>query len=129
MKAAYDLVALCVAVSIAALVAAGERNVPLIIGHRGASGHRPEHTIASYRLAAEMGADFIELTRRDQGRSLSRHENEIGGTTDVAIKFLGAKTTKRIDGADVTGWFTEDFTLSRSRRCAPTSGCRFVRTP
>ena len=62
---------------------------PLIIGHRGASGHRPEHTIESYQLAAEMGADFIEpdLVSTKDGVLIARHENEIGGTTDVADRF------------------------------------------
>ena len=87
---------------------------PLIIGHRGASGHRPEHTFASYRLAAEMGADFIEpdLVATKDGVLIARHENEIGGTTDVAVKFAGRKRTATIDGINVTGWFTEDFTLA-----------------
>jgi glycerophosphoryl diester phosphodiesterase len=87
---------------------------PIIIGHRGASGHRPEHTLASYRLAAMMGADFIEpdLVSTKDGVLIARHENEIGGTTDVAVKFPDRKRTKRIDGVDVTGWFTEDFTLA-----------------
>ena len=87
---------------------------PIIIGHRGASGHRPEHTLASYRLAAEMGADFVEpdLVSTKDGVLLARHENEIGGTTDVATKFPDRKTTKTIDGQALTGWFTEDFTLA-----------------
>jgi glycerophosphoryl diester phosphodiesterase len=92
--------------------AAGSR--PIIIGHRGASGHRPEHTLASYRLAAEMGADFVEpdLVSTKDGVLIARHENEIGGTTDVAAKFPDRKTTKTIDGQAMTGWFTEDFTLA-----------------
>jgi glycerophosphoryl diester phosphodiesterase len=87
---------------------------PLIIGHRGASGYRPEHTLASYRLAAIMGADFIEpdLVSTKDGVLIARHENEIGGTTDVAAKFPDRRRTKRIDDVDVTGWFTEDFTLA-----------------
>ena len=87
---------------------------PLIIGHRGASGHRPEHTLASYRLATMMGADFIEpdLVSTKDGVLIARHENEIGGTTDVAVKFPERKRTKQIDGEMVTGWFTEDFTLA-----------------
>jgi len=87
---------------------------PLIIGHRGASGHRPEHTLASYRLAAEMGADFIEpdLVSTKDGVLIARHENEIGGTTDVADRFPDRKTTKTVDGQAVTGWFSEDFTLA-----------------
>ena len=87
---------------------------PLIIGHRGASGYRPEHTLASYRLAAMMGADFIEpdLVSTKDGVLIARHENEIGGTTDVSAKFPDRKRTKHIDDVDVTGWFTEDFTLA-----------------
>ena len=87
---------------------------PLIIGHRGASGHRPEHTLEGYRLAAEMGADFIEpeLVSTKDGVLIARHENEIGGTTDVAERFADRKRTKTIDGQSITGWFTEDFTLA-----------------
>ena len=87
---------------------------PQIIAHRGASGDRPEHTLASYALAIAQGADFIEpdlvLTR--DGVLIARHENEIGGTTDVAEhpEFAARRTVKRIDGQEVTGWFTEDFT-------------------
>jgi glycerophosphoryl diester phosphodiesterase len=89
---------------------------PLIIGHRGASGYRPEHTLASYELAARMGADFIEpdLVSTKDHVLVARHENEIGGTTDVAERpeFAGRKATKVIDGSTLTGWFTEDFTLA-----------------
>ncbi|MER7275541.1 glycerophosphodiester phosphodiesterase [Dactylosporangium sp. NPDC000244] len=89
---------------------------PLVIGHRGASGHRPEHTLASYRLAIDLGADYIEpdLVPTKDGQLVARHENEIGGTTDVSTKpqFASRKTTKTIDGLTVTGWFTEDFTLA-----------------
>src|SRR5688572_28135084 len=89
----------------------------LIIGHRGASGHRPEHTIESYTLAIAMGADYIEpdLVSTKDGVLVARHENEIGTTTDVADKFPGRKTTKTIDGQSITGWFTEDFTLAEIR--------------
>ncbi len=87
----------------------------LVIGHRGASGYRPEHTLASYRLAIALGADYIEpdLVATKDGVLVARHENEIGGTTDVADhpEFAGRNTTKTIDGRPVTGWFTEDFTL------------------
>jgi glycerophosphoryl diester phosphodiesterase len=88
----------------------------VIVGHRGASGYRPEHTLASYELAARMGADYIEpdlVTTRD-GVLVARHEPEIGGTTDVAAhpEFAGRKKTKLLDGVAVTGWFTEDFTLA-----------------
>ena len=89
---------------------------PLVIGHRGASGYRPEHTLASYRLAIRMGADYIEpdLVSTKDGVLVARHENEIGGTTDVADhpEFADRRTTKTIDGKQVTGWFTEDFTLA-----------------
>jgi len=89
---------------------------PLVIGHRGASGHRPEHTLASYRLAIALGADYIEpdMVPTKDGQIVARHENEIGGTTDVASKpqFASRRTTKTVDGVAVTGWFTEDFTLA-----------------
>ena len=87
---------------------------PLVIGHRGASGYRPEHTIESYRLAIEQGADVIEpdLVATKDGVLVARHENEIGTTTDVADRFPDRKTTHRIDGRDITGWFTEDLTLA-----------------
>lgn len=90
--------------------------VPLVIGHRGASGYRPEHTLASYRLAIGMGADYIEpdLVSTKDGVLVARHENEISGTTDVSAhpEFANRRTTKTIDGRPVTGWFTEDFTLA-----------------
>lgn len=90
---------------------------PLIIGHRGASGHRPEHTIEAYTLALEQGADFIEpdLVATKDGVLIARHENEIGSTTDAATKFPDRKTTKTIDGETITGWFSEDFTLAEIR--------------
>jgi glycerophosphoryl diester phosphodiesterase len=87
---------------------------PIIIAHRGASGHRPEHTLAAYALAIEMGADFIEpdLVATKDGRLVARHEPEISKTTDVADKFPHRKTTRTIDGATVEGWFVCDFTLA-----------------
>ena len=96
----------------AALAAAPER--PLVIAHRGASGHRPEHTLEGYRLAIEMGADFIEpdLVCTRDGVLIARHENEIGGTTDVAERFPTRRRTATVDGRAVTGWFAEDFTLA-----------------
>lgn len=88
----------------------------LIIAHRGASGERPEHTIAAYELAIEQGADFIEpdLVMTKDGVLVARHENEISETTDIAarMEFAARRTTKTIDGATVSGWFTEDFTLA-----------------
>ncbi|QIX25838.1 glycerophosphodiester phosphodiesterase [Nocardioides sp. JQ2195] len=97
--------------------AAGHRTTePLIVGHRGASGYRPEHTLASYRLAIRLGVDYVEpdLVSTKDGVLVARHENEIGGTTDVADhpEFADRKTTKTIDGKPITGWFTEDFTLA-----------------
>jgi glycerophosphoryl diester phosphodiesterase len=90
--------------------------IPLIIAHRGASGYRPEHTLASYELAIRMGADFIEpdLVSTKDGVLLARHENEISETTDVAAhpEFADRKATRTIDGHELTGWFTEDFTLA-----------------
>lgn len=87
---------------------------PLLIGHRGAPGHRPEHTASSYRLAFAMGADAVEpdVVATADGVLVIRHENEISGTTDVAdrAEFADRRTTKRIDGERLTGWFTEDFT-------------------
>ena len=89
---------------------------PLVIAHRGASGYRPEHTLAAYRLAIQMGADYVEpdLVSTKDGVLVARHENEISGTTDVADRpeFADRRTTKTIDGREVTGWFTEDFTLA-----------------
>lgn len=90
-----------------------------VFGHRGAAGHRPEHTLAGYELAIRLGADYIEpdLVSTSDGVLVARHENEIGGTTDVANhpEFAGRKATKTIDGRAVTGWFTEDFTLKELR--------------
>jgi glycerophosphoryl diester phosphodiesterase len=89
-------------------------NVPIVIAHRGASGHRPEHTLEGYTLAVEMGADFIEpdLVSTKDGVLIARHENEMGGTTDVADRFPDRKRTKTVDGESITGWFSEDFTLA-----------------
>ncbi len=88
---------------------------PIVIAHRGASGYAPEHTLASYFIAIGQGADYIEpdLVATRDGVLVARHENEIGGTTDVAARgeFAGRRTTRIIDGASVTGWFTEDFLL------------------
>jgi glycerophosphoryl diester phosphodiesterase len=89
---------------------------PLVIAHRGASGYRPEHTLAAYELAVRQGADVIEpdLVMTRDGVLVDRHEPEIGGTTDVADhpEFADRRTTKSVDGAPVTGWFVEDFTLA-----------------
>ena len=91
-------------------------SAPLVLGHRGAAGYRPEHTLAGYELAARMGADFIEpdLVSTKDHVLVARHENDITGTTDVADhpEFAARKTTKVVDGTSHTGWFTEDFTLA-----------------
>ena len=88
----------------------------IVIAHRGASGERPEHTLASYELAIEQGADYIEpdLVMTRDGVLIARHENEIGETTDVADhpEFAGRRRTQTIDGEAKSGWFTEDFTLA-----------------
>ena len=88
----------------------------IVIAHRGASGERPEHTLESYTLAVEQGADFIEpdLVMTRDGVLVARHENEIGATTDVAQhpEFAARRRTQVIDGETMTGWFTEDFTLA-----------------
>jgi glycerophosphoryl diester phosphodiesterase len=93
----------------------GHRADPLVIAHRGASGYRPEHTLAAYELGARLGADYVEpdLVRTKDGVLVARHENEISGTTDVASRpeFADRRTTKVVDGVELTGWFTEDFTL------------------
>jgi glycerophosphoryl diester phosphodiesterase len=89
---------------------------PIVIGHRGASAYRPEHTLAAYQMAIDMGADYIEpdLVSTRDGVLVARHENEISGTTDVAShpEFADRRATKTIDGRAVTGWWTEDFTLA-----------------
>ena len=103
--------------SVQALAALTPFKVPLILGHRGACGHRPEHTLESYKLAIEMGADYVEpdLVMTKDKVLMARHENEISGTTDVATKFPDRKATKTVDGVSITGWFIEDFTLSEMK--------------
>ncbi|WP_112467774.1 glycerophosphodiester phosphodiesterase [Streptomyces triticisoli] len=95
--------------------------VPTVIGHRGASGYRPEHTFGSYELALDLGAHIVEagdLVPTRDGHLVCRHEPEIGGTTDVADhpEFADRRTTKTLDGVPTTGWFTEDFTLAELKR-------------
>src|SRR5271167_1523957 len=88
----------------------------IVIAHRGASGERPEHTLESYQLAVEQGADFIEpdLVMTRDGVLIARHESEIGATTDVAQhpQFAARRRSQVIDDETMTGWFTEDFTLA-----------------
>jgi len=92
---------------------------PLIIAHRGASGDRPEHTLAAYELAIDQGADFIEpdLVVTKDLALVARHENELSGTTDVASReeFEDRRRTKTVEGQRVAGWFAEDFTLAELR--------------
>ena len=88
----------------------------IVIGHRGAPGYRPEHTLAAYQPAINMGADILEpdLVSTSDGLLVARHENEISTTTDVAAhpEFADRYTTKTIDEKQLTGWFTEDFSLA-----------------
>jgi len=95
---------------------------PAVVAHRGASGLRPEHTIEAYRLGIGQGADDIELdlvSTKDHVL-VARHENEISGTTDVAAhpQFADRRTTKVVDGEELTGWFVEDFTIAELKTLA-----------
>ncbi|MEX0342830.1 MAG: glycerophosphodiester phosphodiesterase family protein [Erythrobacter sp.] len=103
----------------AAPVAASPADAFIVIAHRGASGERPEHTLAAYERAIDQGADYIEpdLVATKDMHLVARHETEIGGTTDVAEReeFADRKRTKKIEGRLVNGWFAEDFTLAELR--------------
>ncbi|MEO0642424.1 MAG: glycerophosphodiester phosphodiesterase family protein, partial [Pseudomonadota bacterium] len=92
---------------------------PLIIAHRGASGERPEHTLAAYERAIDQGADYIEpdLVVTKDLQLVARHENELSGTTDIANReeFEDRRRTKNVEGQRVAGWFSEDFTLAELR--------------
>lgn len=105
----------------AAIPAAGQvaQNTPIIIAHRGASAERPEHTLAAYELAIDQGADYIEpdLVVTKDLQLVARHENELSGTTDVASRpeFEDRRRTKTVEGREVAGWFSEDFTLAELR--------------
>ena len=92
---------------------------PLVIGHRGAAGHRPEHTLASYALAARLGADYLEpdLVATADGVLVARHDPELSGTTDIADRpeFADRRTTRTVDGRSTTGWFVDDLTLAELR--------------
>jgi glycerophosphoryl diester phosphodiesterase len=93
---------------------------PLVIAHRGASGYRPEHTLASYTLAIEQGADFIEpdLVSTKDGQLISRHEPLLDATTDIAMhpEFASRKTERLLDGKPVAGFYASDFTLAEIKR-------------
>src|SRR5690606_9293619 len=93
---------------------------PLVIAHRGASGYRPEHTLASYRLAIEFGADYIEpdLVATRDGHLIARHEPLLDDTTDVKSRpeFASRQSTRMLDAKQVTGFFASDFTLAEIRQ-------------
>jgi glycerophosphoryl diester phosphodiesterase len=93
-----------------------ENKAPIVIGHRGASGYLPEHTLEGYALAIEMGADYIEpdLVLTKDGQMITRHEPMIGATTDVAShpEFASRKTRRMVDGVEYNDWFASDFTLA-----------------
>jgi glycerophosphoryl diester phosphodiesterase len=105
--------------ALAALTLAVPAHAQLIIAHRGASGERPEHTLAAYERAIDEGADFIEpdLVVTKDLVLIARHENELSDTTDVAshAEFADRRRQKEIDGQLVNGWFAEDFTLAELR--------------
>ncbi len=113
------LAALAPAAAAAHQPSSGGENKPLVIGHRGAAGYLPEHTLPGYALAIKLGADYVEpdLVSTKDGHLIARHEPNIGGTTDVSRhpEFAGRKTTKMVDGVPVTDWFASDFTLAEIR--------------
>ncbi len=92
---------------------------PLVIAHRGACGHRPEHTRSALLLAIEQGADAIEVdvVPTADGALVVRHEPELSGTTDVAARpeFAARRRVRTIDGRRMRGWFAEDLTLAEVR--------------
>jgi len=113
------LIALIALLALATPPAAAHEDSMLIIAHRGASAERPEHTLAAYELAIDQGAEYIEpdLVATKDLVLVSRHENELSGTTDVASReeFEDRRRDKTIDGQKVAGWFAEDFTLAELR--------------
>jgi glycerophosphoryl diester phosphodiesterase len=111
------LAVLCLALVLPAVAGAGNQHAeptPLVIGHRGASGYLPDHTLASYALAIELGADYIEpdLVITKDGHLIVRHEPNLKDTTDVATKFPGRRRKAVVDGVEEEGWFASDFTLA-----------------
>src|SRR5688500_7293438 len=99
--------------------AAAHDDEPLVIGHRGAPGYLPDHTLEGYALAARLGADYIEpdLVATKDGHLIARHEPNITATTDVRQhpEFASRETTKVVDGVAERGWFASDFTLAEIR--------------
>lgn len=93
---------------------------PIVIAHRGASGYRPEHTLASYQLAIEFGADYVEpdLVATRDGHLIARHEPLLDDTTDVKSRpeFASRRSTKTLDDKEITGFFASDFTLAEIRQ-------------
>ena len=93
---------------------------PIVIAHRGASGYRPEHTLASYLLAIEFGADYVEpdLVATRDAHLIARHEPLLDDTTDVKSRpeFASRRSTKTLDGKQVTGFYASDFTLAEIRQ-------------
>jgi glycerophosphoryl diester phosphodiesterase len=110
------LLAAVALMGLAAPAAEAKESSPLVIGHRGASGYLPEHTLEAYRLAIKLGADYIEpdLVTTKDGVLIARHEPYITTSTDVADhpEFADRKTTKVVDGESIEGWFASDFTLA-----------------
>jgi glycerophosphoryl diester phosphodiesterase len=115
----FALVAAIAGLAPAAATAGGSEPNPLVIGHRGAPGYLPDHTLPGYALAIKLGADYIEpdLVATKDGHLIARHEPNITATTDVAShdEFASRKTTKVVDGVSEEGWFASDFTLAEIR--------------
>jgi glycerophosphoryl diester phosphodiesterase len=111
---ATGVIGLVLALALPAAAAA-----PIVIAHRGASGYLPEHTLAAYATAIFQGADYIEpdLVATKDGHLVARHDNTLDLTTDVASRpeFASRKATRNVDGEEITGWFSEDFTLAEIR--------------
>src|SRR3954452_15174438 len=111
-------VALTVIAAVAPPAAAAHhppKHGPLVIGHRGAAGYLPDHTLEGYALGIKLGADYIEpdLVSTKDGVLIARHEPNMIDTTDVSKhpEFASRKRTVDLDGAPTTGWFASDFTL------------------
>ena len=117
LSAAKDLLFAGLLLSAASRAPAYAQTTPIIIGHRGASGYRPEHTLAAYELAIRQGADYIEpdVVITKDGVLVARHEHRLDATTDVAERFPALRTVKRVGNDSSAGWFVEDLTLAQLR--------------